>query len=129
MNVKMTLCAITGKKVRYITNSFFVILAQKLDLNLNFERGFGSWVHSNDTTTKWAIHNGSTQTPETGPTIDHTFANKTGKYMYFESSHPRIKGDDALLISPIILLPTVCVHMYYHMLGKRMGEMIDRFFE
>ena len=91
-------------------------------MDLNFEKGFGSWVHDNNTKTKWAIHEGATQTPETGPTIDHTYANKTGKYMYFESSYPYIKGDDAMLVSPVILLPTVCVNMYYHMLGKRMGK-------
>ena len=100
----------------------FVFSARKLNLNLNFEKGFGSWVHGNNTKTKWTLHEGSTQTPETGPTIDHTYANKTGKYMYFESSYPHIKGDDAILVSPVILLPSVCVNMYYHMLGKRMGK-------
>ena len=102
-------------------NSFFFPV-QNLSFNLNFENGFGSWTHAENTTTKWQLHQGATQTPETGPSVDHTFGNKTGKYMYFESSYPRLKGDNAMLISPTILVPATCVRMYFHMLGKRIGK-------
>ncbi|XP_066916969.1 A disintegrin and metalloproteinase with thrombospondin motifs 2-like isoform X1 [Clytia hemisphaerica] len=96
---------------------------RNLSFDLNFENGFGSWTHAPNTTTKWQLHQGATQTPETGPSVDHTFGNKTGKYMYFESSYPRLKGDNAMLVSPTILTPATCVRLYFHMLGKRIGTL------
>jgi len=88
-------------------------LVRDSDLDNSFEKGFGSWTHSNLSTTRWTLHNASTPTPDTGPINDHTYGNSTGKYIFFESSYPMRKGDNALLLSPKILVPDICLKVSY----------------
>lgn len=44
-----------------------------------------------------------------------------GTYLYFESSYPTRNGDTAMLISPKILVPALCLNFYAHMYGERVG--------
>lgn len=46
-----------------------------------------------------------------------------GTYLYLESSYPTGKGDTAMLISPKILVPRLCMDFYSHMYGERVGRL------
>ncbi|XP_077864896.1 meprin A subunit beta-like [Saccoglossus kowalevskii] len=69
----------------------------------------------------WVLHWGSTPSAYTGPTIDHTTGTNKGKYLYIESSSPRVEGDKALLVSPIYPDKSKCLRFYYHMYGEHVG--------
>ncbi|KAL5006371.1 hypothetical protein ScPMuIL_015177 [Solemya velum] len=75
----------------------------------------------------WKIINGKTGTYGTGPTRDHTTGTSLGNYLYIESSSPRIKGDNAWLLS-LILKPTqntsdCTLRFFYHMYGDTVGSL------
>ena len=44
--------------------------------------------------------------------------------MYIETSYPRVKGDNAILVSPKLQFSgTKCLQFYYHMFGASMGKL------
>ncbi|CAD5121161.1 DgyrCDS9697 [Dimorphilus gyrociliatus] len=93
-------------------------------LNCNFEPGFCTWnrlkyPESEYNSYEWGLHQGSTHSLFTGPTNDHTYGNKTGKYAYVEASLSK-KGHFAELVSPYFSLNNnnYCVKLYYHMFGS-----------
>ena len=50
-----------------------------------------------------------------------------GKYVFIESSNPRLNGDRAKLVSakwlqPVSLTSATCLQFYYHMHGHTMGS-------
>uniref|UniRef100_A0A3B3UMW4 MAM domain-containing glycosylphosphatidylinositol anchor protein 2-like n=1 Tax=Poecilia latipinna TaxID=48699 RepID=A0A3B3UMW4_9TELE len=78
---------------------------------------------------------GTTYTPNTGPSSDHTGSSQ-GFYMFIETSRPRLEGDKARLMSPTFNIntksvssssasknPTYCFTFYYHMFGKHIGAL------
>ena len=62
---------------------------------------------------------------DTGPTYDHTYGTSYGRYMYIETSSPRVKGDVARFISGEYqqMSGDECVTFYYHMYGKDTGTL------
>ncbi|XP_072041371.1 uncharacterized protein [Amphiura filiformis] len=72
----------------------------------------------------WTRHSGSTPSLHTGPTGDHTTG--TGHYIYIEASAPRVNGDTARLISPLIpgfFGGKACINFWCHMYGTEMGTL------
>jgi len=66
---------------------------------------------------------GSTPTGGTGPDVDHTLGNTTGKYMYLEASQCFLKN--AVLTSPCISVSGLSPQcsFWYHMSGVDMGSL------
>ncbi|XP_078483559.1 MAM and LDL-receptor class A domain-containing protein 1-like isoform X2 [Ciona intestinalis] len=72
----------------------------------------------------WDWNQGTTPTTNTGPTTDHTSGG--GKYMFIETSNPRLEGDRALLQSDQKLKTTGsgdCLSFFYHMYGSTIGTL------
>jgi hypothetical protein len=89
----------------------------------NFTNG---WLGSPTTNYSWRANAGTTISPGTGPTVDHTLGTAAGIYMYVEASLPAAVGDTASLISPNITLtgvPNPGLSFWYHMAGTAMGNM------
>ncbi|XP_072307376.1 MAM domain-containing glycosylphosphatidylinositol anchor protein 2-like [Eucyclogobius newberryi] len=97
----------------------------------------------------WTRHSAASRdskyTPNTGPSADH-HGDKSGHYLYIETSRPRIPGDKARLLTPTFNSapnspahantapnapgpapntpgPTYCFSFYYHMYGKHIGSL------
>lgn len=88
----------------------------------------------------WTRHNAASRdskyTPNTGPSADH-HGDKSGHYLYIETSRPRVPGDKARLLTPTFnSAPTnpapnapapaslaYCFSFYYHMYGKHIGSL------
>ena len=48
----------------------------------------------------------------------------SGKYVYIETSSPRVQGDNAILVrSGLSFSPKKCLSFYYHMYGSSMGTL------
>uniref|UniRef100_A0AAV2JJE0 MAM domain containing glycosylphosphatidylinositol anchor 2a n=1 Tax=Knipowitschia caucasica TaxID=637954 RepID=A0AAV2JJE0_KNICA len=97
----------------------------------------------------WTRHSATSRdskyTPNTGPSADHS-GDKSGHYLYIETSRPRILGDKARLLTPTFNSPSnspvhaspvsnnpghasntpgpaYCFSFYYHMYGKHIGSL------
>uniref|UniRef100_A0A3B4AHF5 MAM domain containing glycosylphosphatidylinositol anchor 2a n=1 Tax=Periophthalmus magnuspinnatus TaxID=409849 RepID=A0A3B4AHF5_9GOBI len=97
----------------------------------------------------WTRHSAASRdskyTPNTGPSADHR-GDKSGHYLYIETSRPRVPGDKARLFTPTfnsapnspvhanpasnspgsasnVPGPTYCFSFYYHMYGKHIGSL------
>ena len=78
------------------------------------------------TNASWVVDNGGTSSSSTGPDVDHTNGNFTGKYVYLESSSPCFPQAVAMLVSPWCDFSNVLnpeLSFWYHMLGQTMGTM------
>lgn len=78
------------------------------------------WATNNSGNFPWYVNSGTTPSSNTGPAVDHTFGNSTGKYVYTEASSPSTSGSIAILESPcynLINASTVRVSFWYHMYG------------
>ncbi|XP_076116199.1 MAM and LDL-receptor class A domain-containing protein 1-like isoform X1 [Mytilus galloprovincialis] len=94
--------------------------------NCTFESGLCSWtnaVGSNDDF-DWSVGMGGTQRKDASPFVDHTYHNKTGKYLYTECSPPQSLGNIASIRSTR-LAPTngTCVSFWYHMDEDSIGKL------
>ncbi|XP_013393211.1 MAM and LDL-receptor class A domain-containing protein 1 [Lingula anatina] len=69
----------------------------------------------------WTLSSGSTSSGGTGPSVDHTVGSAAGKYVYIESSRPRVQGDNAMLQSEVLNGSSQCLHFWYHMYGVNIG--------
>ncbi|CAL8320128.1 unnamed protein product, partial [Arctogadus glacialis] len=89
-----------------------------------FEEGLCGWEQGSQGQLEWLRTSGPTDTPNTGPSGDHT--NGTGKYLYIESSPPSQKGNVAWLKSQL-LAPAgedgYCLTFWYHMYGATVGSL------
>nr|KAG5689551.1 hypothetical protein BaRGS_022054 [Batillaria attramentaria] len=83
--------------------------------------------YTQDTSDKfdWTRQARGTQSSRTGPSSDHTYGTAQGHYMYIETSAPRVRGDNAWLVSPQHAASNddVCVTFYYHMYGASIGTL------
>ncbi|XP_046856415.1 uncharacterized protein LOC124449513 [Xenia sp. Carnegie-2017] len=70
----------------------------------------------------WTIHSGSTSSSNTGPSSDRRGLT-TGKYIYIETSSPRMLGDKAWLVSNYFNTTTRCFTFWYHMYGSTIGSL------
>ena len=66
----------------------------------DFEQGWCGWNNTLRDDLDWTRHNGSTPTTQTGPSVDHTFKNSTGMYVYVDMSETSLMGNAAVLQSP-----------------------------
>ncbi|MEM6344988.1 MAG: S8 family serine peptidase [Bacteroidota bacterium] len=74
----------------------------------------------------WRIHSSSTETSQTGPSIDHKPGNSLGKYAYIESSGG-CQGSTALLWTPCIDLSNASqpeMTFWTHQFGSTAGSLI-----
>jgi len=72
----------------------------------------------------WRIHSGTTPSPNTGPSFDHTTGTAQGKYLYLESTGCR--GKTAILESDCIDLTDGYAPYFefaYHMYGSNVGPL------
>ena len=93
----------------------------------NFESSLCSWQQDQGDQFDWTRAAGSTPSPYTGPTRDHTTKLSTGHYLYIETSYPRKTGDRARLLSPVLKPATGSSNcyfsFYYNMNGRTMGSL------
>ncbi|XP_076318623.1 tyrosine-protein kinase receptor-like isoform X2 [Tachypleus tridentatus] len=104
----------------------------------SFEDGMCGWISESRRDSEWKLHSGPTPVPRTGPSVDNTFQNATGKYVWasFHPKHARL-GHVAIMNSSIFEPPPLyqydvhsnyynsCqVRFFYHMYGNNMGELI-----
>lgn len=84
----------------------------------------GVWSNSSDDDINWTVDAGGTPTPNTGPAVDHTSGNFTGKYLYLVSSG--CPNKEAILLSPCIDLGGLS-NPYFefasHLYGFNMGTL------
>ena len=66
-----------------------------------------------------------------GPSVDHTFGNTTGHYLFIETSDPRKRGDQAWLNSIVFdAADKRCFKFFYHMFGQSIGSLrVDIIYE
>lgn len=73
----------------------------------------------------WIRGRGYTETPDTGPSADHTSGTPDGYYIYIETSYPQVPGDVARLQSDDFL-PTnmsLCLRFWYQMNGEHVDSL------
>ncbi|XP_069366962.1 MAM and LDL-receptor class A domain-containing protein 2 [Paralichthys olivaceus] len=90
----------------------------------SFEDGLCLWVQGAEDELDWLSTSGPTETPNTGPSGDHTTGK--GKYLHIKSSTPSVKGNVAQIKSA--LLPPAgqkgyCLTFWYHMFGATVGSL------
>ncbi|KAL0966606.1 hypothetical protein UPYG_G00297350 [Umbra pygmaea] len=90
----------------------------------SFEKDLCGWLQGADEEQDWKRNSGPTDTPNTGPAVDHT--GTSGYYLYIESSAPSTVGSVAQLKSQL-LPPTglqgYCLSFWYHMFGPTVGSL------
>ncbi|XP_078360932.1 MAM and LDL-receptor class A domain-containing protein 1-like isoform X3 [Oculina patagonica] len=81
------------------------------------------WLNEKGDNFDWTIHSGRTPSSGTGPSFDHTKGQRgQGKYMYIESSSPRRKGHEAMLLIKLEGR-AFCMRFWYHMYGIDTGSL------
>ncbi|GFN85250.1 MAM and LDL-receptor class a domain-containing protein 2-like [Plakobranchus ocellatus] len=86
----------------------------------NFETDLCDWMQEqfNDEF-DYSRHSGPSSSMNTGPNFDHTTLLPTGHYLYIEASSPRIPGDKAWLVSPVLQPTSFCMMTFFvHLFGK-----------
>ncbi|KAL4232288.1 hypothetical protein ACF0H5_009859 [Mactra antiquata] len=119
----------TGSDGMYqnVTKQFNVKIIRGIDYSTvcDFENGTCGWTQNINNTMDWAILNGPTGTPNTGPDSDHTWSNSSGNYLYIETSSPTQQNDSASFISPVLPANhTICFEYWYHMYGDGIGKLL-----
>ncbi|XP_025085563.1 uncharacterized protein LOC112558985 isoform X1 [Pomacea canaliculata] len=92
-------------------------------LQCSFDSGTCDWTQDYVTDVfDWTLHSGSTDTFYTGPTCDPVNC-ATGQYLYIEASRPRLEGDTARILTPLLHGDGWrCLLFYYSMYGQDMGS-------
>uniref|UniRef100_H2Y3P5 MAM domain-containing protein n=1 Tax=Ciona intestinalis TaxID=7719 RepID=H2Y3P5_CIOIN len=87
----------------------------------DFEYDTCGWTNVFDDSFDWTLNSGTTNTDNTGPSGDHTSG--SGKYMYIETSSPRVTDETARLIRVQCqkFAGAQCVSFWYHMHGSDTG--------
>ena len=84
--------------------------------------GLCSWYNLKNDDFDWLLHQGPTPSTSTGPSVDHTYNDKNGTFIYIETSAPR-KRDQKAWIASETLRPTnnICFNFWYHAYGSSIG--------
>ncbi|EDO39436.1 predicted protein, partial [Nematostella vectensis] len=94
--------------------------------NCAFGSGLCNWTNSNQDDFDWILHEGATKSNFTGPNAstrsNHDCHFIAGPYAYVEASEPRMPGDKAILVGPV-LRGQVCMRFKYHMYGDHVGSL------
>ena len=125
---------------------FFLLLALGVSQSLSAQKGTPSttivvnnfyaesfetlipfgWFQPTTDDFNWTRGSGNTPSGQTGPSTGWF----STYYMYIEASHPRVQGDEAILISPIFDVSGMSFPRavwFYHMIGSGMGDMLIDF--
>ncbi|XP_046571399.1 MAM and LDL-receptor class A domain-containing protein 1-like [Haliotis rubra] len=92
-----------------------------------FESGLCTWKNTaKGDQFDWTMDSAGTSTTSTGPSTDHTLGTRQGKYLYIETSAPRLTGDKAWLVSesfPRVTSSGRCVSFWYSMYGATVDSL------
>ncbi|XP_067654503.1 MAM and LDL-receptor class A domain-containing protein 1-like [Haliotis asinina] len=92
-----------------------------------FESGLCTWKNTaNGDQFDWTVDSGGTSSTSTGPSTDHTLGTRQGKYLYIETSAPRLTGDKAWLVSESFSPVTSsgrCISFWYSMYGATVDSL------
>eukprot|EP00795_Rhopilema_esculentum_P012712 gene12712-3431_t len=71
----------------------------------------------------WLIGSGGTTSQFTGPSVDHTTGTKSGRFLFIETSWPRLPKETARVESEVIMGSSTgtCLRFWYHMQGAHIG--------
>ncbi|KAJ7385144.1 Meprin A subunit beta [Desmophyllum pertusum] len=87
----------------------------------NFDNGLCSgWSQSTSDQFDWIVRGGATPSSGTGPSADHS---GSGKYIFIETSYPRIANDKAVVSFSGFAGGSACLSFYYHMYGKTVNQL------
>lgn len=103
--------------LRYL---ILIIIGSSINL-CDFEiRDLCTWMNVDDTDEfDWLLNIGPTETPNTGPSIDHTFGTSSGTYIFIRGSNPAKEGWRAQLYSePIADSRPACISFWFHAYGS-----------
>ncbi|XP_068438273.1 MAM and LDL-receptor class A domain-containing protein 1 [Clinocottus analis] len=91
----------------------------------SFEFDLCSWRQGRQDDFDWLIKAGRTPTFGNGPSSDHTFRNRSGHYLYLESSFPQAVRDAARISGPLLSRRSSQCKMrfYLHMSGDGIGTL------
>jgi hypothetical protein len=97
------------------------------------EIGLCEWQNDPAGDVQWQRRQGSTPTPNTGPSVDHTLGTVSGHYLYMESSQPTAPDNRAILVGPVVSKDVECgdlddnmkcaIQFWYHMYGDHTGTL------
>ncbi|XP_055876552.1 MAM and LDL-receptor class A domain-containing protein 1-like isoform X1 [Biomphalaria glabrata] len=95
-------------------------------IQCNFDSGLCGFFQDRQDDMDWLLNMGKTSTLETGPDCDPLDC-QNGKYLYIESSRPRMMGNKAKLRTPVLGGEgRRCLTFYYHMFGDHIGSLTVR---
>ncbi|XP_062512911.1 MAM and LDL-receptor class A domain-containing protein 1-like isoform X2 [Corticium candelabrum] len=90
----------------------------------SFETNLCVWSNDVSNDVDWVMLQGSTSSPETGPTNDHTYRNGSGKYIYFEVTGAGFSSHAALVSPEYLKSGSACrMQFAYHFYGSSIGDM------
>ncbi|KAI8780792.1 MAM and LDL-receptor class A domain-containing protein 2, partial [Biomphalaria glabrata] len=97
----------------------------------DFEYSYGAWIQDKTDSFDWIRRQGATGTSDAGPTRDHTRGTVRGHYAYFDTSSPKVTGQRARLLSPLVSATSnkkrstsSCqIRFFYHMYGSSIGQL------
>ncbi|KAJ6218559.1 hypothetical protein RDWZM_009716 [Blomia tropicalis] len=99
-------------------------------MKCDFEETLCGWFQDLEDDFDWLrnFHSTPSHLEGTGPSFDHTLGfNKSGYYLYLESSYPRTPNEAARLYSPVYQnlngIEDICFQFYYHMYGSAIGSL------
>ena len=93
----------------------------------NFDDDQCGWQNKASNDYDWTQHRGPTETPGTGPSVDHTSGTAAGGYMYLRSDNNILQSQSVFeseFLSPFKYNENdakACFRFYYHMYGHGMG--------
>ena len=94
-------------------------------LACDFEAGDScSWSNRRSGQAVWLLTSGSTPSPDTGPSFDHTLGDGTGHYLYIESSLMLEDQYSLLESEPFLFSEDLCLSVWYHMYGSDVGTLL-----
>ncbi|XP_041364647.1 MAM and LDL-receptor class A domain-containing protein 1-like isoform X2 [Gigantopelta aegis] len=94
-----------------------------INMSCDFNSGLCGFIQANDDVFDWQLKSGPTSTILTGPECDQSNCSH-GKYLYTEASSPRVQGDTARIVSPMLMGGSaMCLSFLFHMYGITMGTL------
>ncbi|CAB3381252.1 Hypothetical predicted protein [Cloeon dipterum] len=102
----------------------------------NFENGWCGWRNVGNKELNWTRHSGKTPTNLTGPSVDHTYGNATGNYLFVDMSKVKHLGATAIVESDVFRAPpkyhsnihspyfnSCQIRFHFHMYGPHSGAL------
>ncbi|CAD5125316.1 DgyrCDS13559 [Dimorphilus gyrociliatus] len=121
-------CSISncGTKINIPIQKISLSLETKETINCKYLQN-AEKINTDATIRHWIRTNTPTPSQGTGPDHDHTYGNRTGFYLYVESTQegPPLKfGDETFLFSPIVKpVKNHCLQFFYHIFGLDINKL------